>query len=63
MDDPEYGPESALLQDIYARLDDMDPQTFEMRAARLLHGLGFAPVTRSSIHQFVHHSYVHVHRK
>ena len=37
----EEGPESELLQDIYTRLDGMDPSTFEVRAAKLLHGLGF----------------------
>ena len=38
----EEGPESELLQDIYNRLDSMDPSTFEVRAAKLLHGLGFS---------------------
>lgn len=37
----EEGPESELLQDIYGRLDAMDPSTFESRAAGLLYGLGF----------------------
>lgn len=37
----EDGPESELLQDIYERLDDMDPETFESRASVLLYGLGF----------------------
>ena len=37
----EEGPESELLQDIYNRLEGMDPSTFEVRAAKLLHGLGF----------------------
>lgn len=39
----EDGPECDLLQDIYARLDAMDPSTFESRAAALLTGLGFEP--------------------
>ena len=39
----EDGPECELLQDIYARLDAMDPSTFESRAAALLTGLGFEP--------------------
>ena len=38
----EEGPESELLQDIYNRLDSMDPSTFEVRAGKLLHGLGFS---------------------
>lgn len=37
----EDGPDSELLQDIYSRLDSMDPSTFESRAAALLTGLGF----------------------
>lgn len=37
-DDPET---DALVQDIYSRLEDMDPDTFEVRAERLLVGLGF----------------------
>jgi ATP-binding cassette subfamily F protein 2 len=39
----EDGPECDLLLDIYARLDAMDPSTFESRAAALLTGLGFSP--------------------
>jgi ATPase subunit of ABC transporter with duplicated ATPase domains len=31
----------ALLQDIYERLDELDPSTFEANASKLLHGLGF----------------------
>jgi ATP-binding cassette subfamily F protein 2 len=30
-----------MLEDIYNRLDDLDPSTFESRASELLHGLGF----------------------
>lgn len=30
-----------LLQDIYERLDELDPSTFEANASKLLHGLGF----------------------
>jgi ATP-binding cassette subfamily F protein 2 len=39
----EDGPEAELLLDLYARLDNMDPSTFESRAAALLTGLGFSP--------------------
>ena len=35
------GPDAELLEDIYERLDEMEPETFEMRAGVLLHGLGF----------------------
>jgi ATPase subunit of ABC transporter with duplicated ATPase domains len=31
----------AHRQDIYERLDELDPSTFETDAAKLLHGLGF----------------------
>lgn len=34
-------PESLLLDDIYERLDQLDPTTFEVRAATILTGLGF----------------------
>jgi len=37
----EYGPEDERLMQIYERLDELDPSTFEARAAELLHGLGF----------------------
>jgi ATP-binding cassette subfamily F protein 2 len=37
------GPDSPLLQDIYERLDEMDPTTFETRASIILVGLGFKP--------------------
>eukprot|EP00009_Paramoeba_aestuarina_P002977 CAMPEP_0201508126 /NCGR_PEP_ID=MMETSP0161_2-20130828/1562_1 /ASSEMBLY_ACC=CAM_ASM_000251 /TAXON_ID=180227 /ORGANISM="Neoparamoeba aestuarina, Strain SoJaBio B1-5/56/2" /LENGTH=598 /DNA_ID=CAMNT_0047902683 /DNA_START=141 /DNA_END=1937 /DNA_ORIENTATION=+ len=37
----EYGPESQILMDIYDRLDELDPSTFEKRAGELLAGLGF----------------------
>jgi ATP-binding cassette subfamily F protein 2 len=36
-------PESQLLDGIYERIEDMDPATFESRAALLLDGLGFSP--------------------
>jgi hypothetical protein len=39
----EDGPEAELLLDLYARLDNLDPSTFESRAAALLTGLGFSP--------------------
>jgi ATP-binding cassette subfamily F protein 2 len=35
-------PESQLLDSIYERIEDMDPATFETRAAMLLDGLGFS---------------------
>lgn len=35
------GPESPLLEDLYERIDAMDPATFEVRAATILNGLGF----------------------
>ena len=37
----EDGPDSDLLQDIYEKLDDLDPSTFETRAPTILIGLGF----------------------
>jgi len=37
----EDGPDSDVVQDIYARLEDLDEKTFEVRAGTLLHGLGF----------------------
>ncbi|KAI8809359.1 P-loop containing nucleoside triphosphate hydrolase protein, partial [Cladochytrium replicatum] len=36
-------PESQALDDIYERIDALDPATFEVRAAEILHGLGFTP--------------------
>jgi ATP-binding cassette, subfamily F, member 2 len=36
------GPGSPLLDDIYYRLETMDPETFESRAALILTGLGFS---------------------
>ncbi len=38
----ESGPEDERLTAIYERLDEIDPNTFETRAAELLHGLGFS---------------------
>ncbi|KAI8613167.1 P-loop containing nucleoside triphosphate hydrolase protein, partial [Chytriomyces sp. MP71] len=35
-------PESPLLDDIYERIDSLDAATFEVRAASILHGLGFS---------------------
>lgn len=35
------GPEDERLEGIYERLEELDPTTFESRAAELLHGLGF----------------------
>lgn len=37
----EEGPESEVLQDLYDRLDELDPSTFESRASTILCGLGF----------------------
>jgi len=42
--DEEGGAESEMLQDIYERLDEFDPDTMEQRACTLLHGLGFNQV-------------------
>lgn len=41
----EDGPESPVLQDIYERLDELDPSTFESRASTILCGLGFTAQT------------------
>ncbi|KAF8939461.1 P-loop containing nucleoside triphosphate hydrolase protein [Dissophora ornata] len=38
----ENGAENPLLDDIYERIEQLDPATFETRAATLLHGLGFS---------------------
>eukprot|EP00245_Coleochaete_scutata_P006431 TRINITY_DN20872_c0_g1_i1.p1 TRINITY_DN20872_c0_g1~~TRINITY_DN20872_c0_g1_i1.p1 ORF type:complete len:621 (+),score=134.13 TRINITY_DN20872_c0_g1_i1:183-2045(+) len=38
----EFGPEDDRLMIIYERLEELDPNTFEVRAAQLLHGLGFS---------------------
>lgn len=40
----ENGPDDERLEAIYERLDEIDPNTFETRAAELLHGLGFSKV-------------------
>jgi ATP-binding cassette subfamily F protein 2 len=37
----EEGADSDVVQDIYARIEDLDEKTFEVRAGTLLHGLGF----------------------
>lgn len=37
----EEGPDSPALQDLYERIDEMDPNTFESRASVILIGLGF----------------------
>ena len=36
-----HGPDAPGLQDVYERIDEMDPNTFELRAGKLLRGLGF----------------------
>lgn len=38
----EEGPESELLQDMYNKLDELEPNTFETKSAKLLSGLGFS---------------------
>ena len=43
----EQGPESEMLQDLYDRLDELDPSTFETRASTILVGLGFKPAGAS----------------
>ncbi|KZF19106.1 putative ABC transporter [Xylona heveae TC161] len=35
------GPESPILEDLYERMETMDPQTFHTRASLILTGLGF----------------------
>jgi ATP-binding cassette subfamily F protein 2 len=35
------GPDAEVLQDIYDRIDRMNPATFEVRATEILMGLGF----------------------
>ena len=37
----EEDPESPLLDDLYDRIDELDPATFEARASTILFGLGF----------------------
>uniref|UniRef100_A0A7S0UP19 ABC transporter domain-containing protein n=1 Tax=Polytomella parva TaxID=51329 RepID=A0A7S0UP19_9CHLO len=37
----ESGPEDERLEALYERMDELDPSTFESRAAELLYGLGF----------------------
>ena len=37
-----FGPEDERLEAIYDRLDEIDPTSFEPRAAELLHALGFS---------------------
>jgi ATP-binding cassette subfamily F protein 2 len=34
------GPDDERLDAIYARLEELDPSTFESKASELLHGLG-----------------------
>ncbi len=35
------GSDSPLIDDIYERMDSLDPATFESRASQILFGLGF----------------------
>lgn len=44
----EDGPESEVLSDLYDRLDELDPSTFETRACTILVGLGFKPSASES---------------
>jgi len=37
----DHGPEDSRLEDIYEKIEKLDPATFESRACELLHGLGF----------------------
>ncbi|KAI2004563.1 ABC transporter ATP-binding protein arb1 [Ophidiomyces ophidiicola] len=39
------GPESPVLEDLYERMENMDPSTFHTRASLILTGLGFNKVT------------------
>lgn len=39
------GPENPALEGLYEKIDSMDPSTFESRAAVILTGLGFTPIT------------------
>ncbi|BAE62014.1 ribosome biogenesis ABC transporter Arb1 [Aspergillus flavus] len=41
----EQGPDSPILEDLYDRMDKMDPSTFHTRASLILTGLGFNKVT------------------
>ncbi|KAH0290729.1 ATP-binding cassette sub-family F member 2 [Aureobasidium namibiae CBS 147.97] len=44
----EHGPEDARLEEIYERMDGMDPSTFQTRASLILTGLGF---NKKTIHK------------
>ncbi|KAK9492820.1 P-loop containing nucleoside triphosphate hydrolase protein [Lipomyces doorenjongii] len=39
------GPESQILEELYERIESMDPTTFESRASLILRGLGFTNTT------------------
>ncbi|KAK9323423.1 P-loop containing nucleoside triphosphate hydrolase protein [Lipomyces orientalis] len=39
------GPESTILEELYERIESMDPSTFEARASLILRGLGFNNTT------------------
>ncbi|KAK7203596.1 ATP-binding cassette protein [Myxozyma melibiosi] len=39
------GPESQVLEELYERIESMDPSTFEVRASLILRGLGFTNIT------------------
>lgn len=44
----DVGPDSDELMDLYERLDELDPSTFETRASTILVGLGFRPAAKES---------------
>ena len=39
-----HGADSEIVQDLYERLERLDPDTFKARAGKILHGLGFGKV-------------------
>jgi ATP-binding cassette subfamily F protein 2 len=39
----EFGADADIVHDLYNRLDELEPSTFEARVAILLKGLGFGP--------------------
>jgi ATP-binding cassette subfamily F protein 2 len=49
----DQGPECDLLNDLYERLDELDPSTFETRASTILVGLGFKPAYALLLHHHV----------
>ena len=47
------GPECPALEGLYEKIDEMDPSTFESRAAIILTGLGFNSVTIKKTKRYV----------